>query len=457
MRVGLLGGAPTAPPSARWPRAYRPLRPVSLLLQVLGLVAAEVLLFQAYSVHDSRFHWATHFLVGLLAAAVWRTGFLLVAARPAPLQVLSVVGFHLLAMWPDLAFRGGVPHERWMDWVALGHISAHYLPGGDDTWLVLALAGSGGYVLLLSRWLAARGAEARLGLAPALGMGGSSVWRAQRDPRTTVLAHRHHPPPARGPGAHVVLLHGLGGTAAVWEAVAALLARHGTEATAVDLLGFGASRRIGTVFGLPEQAAALLLLLDRHSPDRPVHLVAHSWGAAVAAHAVRQAPDRIDRLTLVTPAVFADVDRARERFAGRSWLARRTVAGSPVADLVCSLMCLLRPALHRLAPLAGRDVPPDVARGALAHSYPAYRDALHGLMDDRVLRDLVVDPPLPVTLVLADEDSTVPPADVLALGPAPTVRVVVLHGTHLLPLEDPARVAALVQDGAPGTPPPAAR
>ena len=111
MSTGLRAEPTTGPaPAGRWPRAYRPLRPAGLVLQILGLVAAEVLLYQAYSVHDSRFHWATHFLVGVLVAAVWHAGYLLVAARPAPLQVLSVVGFHLLAMWPDLAFRGGVPH-----------------------------------------------------------------------------------------------------------------------------------------------------------------------------------------------------------------------------------------------------------------------------------------------------------------------------------------------------------
>lgn len=176
-----------------------------------------------------------------------------------------------------------------------------------------------------------------------------------------------------------------------------------------------------------------------------MHLVAHSWGAAVAAHAVRQSPDRIAALTLVTPALFADPEQARERFAGRSWLARRTVTAAPVADLVCSLMCLLRPLLQRYAPRVDRDLPPDVARGALAHSYPAYRDALHGLLADRTLRDLVRDPPLAVTVVLGDRDATVPTGDVLRLPLAPAVQVVVLTGTHLLPLEDPAGVAATVQ------------
>ena len=30
-------------------------------------------------------------------------------------------------MWPDLAFRFDLPHYAWMDWLALGHVSSHYV------------------------------------------------------------------------------------------------------------------------------------------------------------------------------------------------------------------------------------------------------------------------------------------------------------------------------------------
>jgi len=148
-------------------------------VQLLFLVAAEVALYQSYSVHDARFHWATHFLVALIATALWQGIHLLVMGRPAPGQLVSIVVFHLWAMWPDLAFRAGEVHERWMDWAALGHVSAHYLPGGDDTWLVLALLAIGSYVLLLTAWLRARHMEAAAGLAPALGVAGRAVVRPQ--------------------------------------------------------------------------------------------------------------------------------------------------------------------------------------------------------------------------------------------------------------------------------------
>lgn len=58
-------------------------------------------------------------------------------------------------MFPDLLFWAGVPHYRWMD-VFLLHVTSHYLPGGDTSWLLLALTGLFGYALLLSRWLTHR-------------------------------------------------------------------------------------------------------------------------------------------------------------------------------------------------------------------------------------------------------------------------------------------------------------
>lgn len=169
--------------------AYRPLLPRTLLVQLAVLVAAEVLLFASYAEHEARFHWATHFLVGLTAAAVLNAAWLALKGAPARGQLLSILALHLAAMFPDLLFSPGkLPHDGWMD-VFLGHVSAHYLPGGVDAWLLIALVASGAYAVLLSAWLAARHAEADAGLAPAIGMSGAALLRPQRSPREEPPAH----------------------------------------------------------------------------------------------------------------------------------------------------------------------------------------------------------------------------------------------------------------------------
>jgi pimeloyl-ACP methyl ester carboxylesterase len=427
-----------------WAQAYAPLRARTLAWQLLVLVVAEVALYSSYATHEARFHWATHFLVGLTVAALWRAVFLLVAARPTRFQLLSILGFHLWAMWPDLVFRApGVPHYPWMDWLALGHVSSHYLPGGDTSWLVVALVASAGYAALLWRWLRARHAEADAGLPPALGVGGAGVVRPQLDPQTTVLVHETFGPDPAGAQQPLVFLHGLGATSATWNPTAKRLGQAGHAAIVPDLLGFGSSMRIGTRFGLDAQADAVLLLLDSYQ-IRTAHLVAHSWGATVAGGLARRAPERVARLTLVAPAVFADVAAAKARFAQRSWLARSTLQGAPAGGLVCGAMCLARPLIARLVPRLEPDVPPEVARDGVQHSFAAYSDALDSMWDANPLVELLRAPPCPVTVVLADDDRTVLPADVLDLPPSPDVRIVRVPGDHGIAYAQPDLVADLL-------------
>jgi len=150
-----------------WPIAYRPLRPRGLLVQGASVAVAEALLLASYRGHEAGFHWATHFLVGLSAAALTNLAWLALKGAPARGQLLSILAWHLYAMLPDLLFSRGIPHDGWMD-VFLAHISSHYVPGGITTWLAIALTLSSAYAIVLSRWLAARLTEAEAGAGTGL-------------------------------------------------------------------------------------------------------------------------------------------------------------------------------------------------------------------------------------------------------------------------------------------------
>ncbi len=425
-----------------WAKAYRPLRPASLAAQLVLLVAAELALYASYDAHDARFHWATHFLVGLAFASLVLLARLLLTGTPGPRLLLPLVlGFHLFAMLPDLLFRGGVPHDRWMD-VFLGHVAAHDLPGGDTSWLAIALLCLALYTAALTAWIRARAAEAAAGMPPGVGLTGMAVLRPQHDPRAGDLSHDEA---GALDGTTVVLLHGLGASSAFWRPVARELAG-GARTLVPDLLGFASSIRLGTHFHLDDQAAAVTRLVERHGAGTVV-LAAHSYGAAVAVAVARERPDLAYRLVLVAPAAFADAGEARERIGGRSWIARKTMDGSPVADLACGAMCLLRRPLTALAPRAAArlspDIPPDVARDSVSYVWPAYRDGLRSLLQDNPLQAWLADPPLRTTVVLAEDDSTVLAAGLAPLL-GPDVEVVRLPGTHGLPLERPADVARAI-------------
>lgn len=433
----------------RWSGPYGPLRPRRLSLEIAVLVVAEALLLRVYGSYDSSFHWAAHFLVAVIATSGWLATSLLVTSRPAPGQVLTVLPFHLYAMFPDLLYRVGIPHAAWSN-AFIAHIDVHYIPGGDRTWLVLAAASVLGYSWLLSRWVAARTTEVDAGMPPGIGIGGRAVWTPQQHPEQTLLAHQRFGAGLGSAGPAVVLLHGLGATGAVMLPIANELTtpssgeRPGASQVVVpDLLGHGGSRHIGTDFGLAEQAAAIVRLLD-HLDLSEVALVGHSYGCAVAV-AVAARESRVSHLVLVCPPAYGDAAEAVERLTRRSWLARRTVAGAPAASVVCGLMCLLRPVLQPAAPRLAPSLPAGVARGGVQHSYPAYRAALRTLLSDNPLPEAIRRPRTATTLLLADRDATAPAQDVFDLPPGAAVDVTMLDGTHLLPLESPAAIATAIR------------
>ena len=419
-------------------------------MEITALIIAEALLLRIYGGYDSSFHWAAHFLVALIATVAWLTSYLLVASRPAPGQVLTVLPFHLYAMFPDLLYRAGIPHAAWSN-AFLAHIDVHYVRGGDRTWLGLAAVSVMGYARLLAGWVAARTIEVDAGMPPGIGIGGRAVWTAQRNPAAVSLACKTvQGAPGLGNPAFV-LLHGLGATGAVLVPLAHELTSaevgaapgYGPSVVVPDLLGHGLSRHIGTDFGLAEQATAVIGLLDGLHLQQVV-LVGHSYGCAVAVAVAARDP-RVGHLVLVCPPAYADAAEAADRLTRRSWLARRTVAGAPAASVVCGLMCLLRPVLQKAAPRLAPGLPPAVARGGVQHSYPAYRAALRTLLGDNPLPAAIRDPGTPTTVVLADRDTTAPARDVLGLPPGPGVSVTRLAGTHLLPLESPAVLASAIR------------
>lgn len=104
-------------------------------------------------------------------------------------------------------------------------------------------------------------------------------------------------------GSPVVLLHGLGGSAASWEAVGSLLGEE-WRVYALDLRGHGESDWPDE-YALEMMRDDVLGFLDECELDR-VGLVGHSMGGVVAYLLAEERADRVERLVLVeTPPPFA--------------------------------------------------------------------------------------------------------------------------------------------------------
>ena len=94
-----------------------------------------------------------------------------------------------------------------------------------------------------------------------------------------------------GEGPAVLLVHGLNGFKEGWGPLPRALADGGHRVIAVDLPGFGASRRLRRT-GPETLAEALGPLVERHAP---VDVVAHSLGTQVATALAAGQPARVRR------------------------------------------------------------------------------------------------------------------------------------------------------------------
>jgi len=166
-------------------------------------------------------------------------------------------------------------------------------------------------------------------------------------------------------------------------------------------------------------------------------------GCAVAVAFAAAHPACVSRLVLVAPPAFRDPAMARTRLAQEGWMTRQVTNASPAARLACSLMCLLRPTAMRIAARVALQVPAEIARDGVQHSWPAYRDAVAAMLDANPIVHALEHPSHPTTVVLADIDRRTPKRDVLD-HPHDAVQVIVLPGDHLLVYEDGEAIADVI-------------
>lgn len=265
-------------------------------------------------------------------------------------------------------------------------------------------------------------------------------------------------------GPTLVLVHGYPDTSALWTP---MVARLGVEHHVVtyDVRGAGRSEAPpGTDrYRLELLIADLRAVVDAVSPDAPVHLVGHDWGA-IEGFAAVQDPVASVRIASFTAICAPGLDVVGDRIV-RAWRSRRPTQLWRLARQLARSWYVLA----FQAPL----LPRVLWRGLLGRLWPRLRADLHGpghpaptLVDDAVTgvaryranREPVragarVAPRLrvPVRVVAGAHDAYVTPwvfDHVAELGD--DVRVEVVAGGHWLPRTHPEllaqRIATTVVD-----------
>jgi pimeloyl-ACP methyl ester carboxylesterase len=104
-----------------------------------------------------------------------------------------------------------------------------------------------------------------------------------------------------GTGPAVLLLHGFPDSSHVWRHQVPALVGAGLRVIAPDLRGFGESGKPEAVedYAVSRSRADMIAVLDALGLRR-VHIVGHDWGAGVAWMLAALAPDRVERLVVMS-------------------------------------------------------------------------------------------------------------------------------------------------------------
>jgi pimeloyl-ACP methyl ester carboxylesterase len=255
-----------------------------------------------------------------------------------------------------------------------------------------------------------------------------------------------------GEGSVVVLLHGIAGCSATWDAVLPRLAARHTV-VAPDLLGHGESAKPRGDYSLGAYASGVRDLLAVLGHDR-VTVVGHSLGGGIAMQFAYQFPERTERMILVAPGGLGPevtpMIRAVSLPGFKLAMAALTVPGVRHVGMA-GMRALSRSGLsltHDLDEVAQiyDSFKDPRARAAISHVVRAVVDA-RGQIVTMVDRAYLTQA-MPMLVVWGTEDKVIPVdhADRVAVI-APGAQVEVLGNSGHFPHKDhPERFVKIVND-----------
>jgi pimeloyl-ACP methyl ester carboxylesterase len=240
-----------------------------------------------------------------------------------------------------------------------------------------------------------------------------------------------------GRGTPVVYLHGFPDHPPTARPFLDELVARGHRVIAPWLRGYAPSPLDGP-YDLDTLAHDVLALIDRSSPDEPVALVGHDWGAAITYHCCALAPHRIHRavtLALPHPRVFLRALRTRAQLR-RSWYMALFQLPGAGAIARARHLALIDHLWRTWSPGFTLDAARrDALHACLAASLPAplgyYRAILRGV------RHVGAKIHVPILALHGADDGCVLP---------PRSSVVLPGVGHFLHLEQPEAIAARVVD-----------
>jgi len=241
----------------------------------------------------------------------------------------------------------------------------------------------------------------------------------------------------------VLLLHGQPGAAADWEPLCGALGDRVPRTIAIDRPGWDGGSRVTDLDG---NARAALAALDDAGVSRAA-VVGHSLGAAVAAWLAVSAPERVDRLVLVAPAVNLESLGAVDYLLAAPFVGWLASIGAMAGG---GLLLGTRPLRRWVAEATALDDRYLRAAGRMLLAPRAWRAFVREqrflVRDLPALAGRLGDISVPTTIVAGTGDHVVPIAAARRLaGQIPGAELVELeHAGHLLHVQQADRLADVI-------------
>ena len=238
-----------------------------------------------------------------------------------------------------------------------------------------------------------------------------------------------------GDGTPLLLLHGFGADGNIWDA-ALILLRDNCRLLIADLPGFGGSE-VGGSMHMGDYADAMIAVLDHAGVDGCT-VVGHSMGGYVALDMASRFPERMEGLALVHSHARPDPPEKRSDRQRAAEFVRMNGSAAYLRSFVPGLFAPGSPKILGKALLQALEG--QTAEGlALAQEAMASREG-----HEDTLRRL----PLPVLIVLGEEDALMPAAELAGQAALPERALLrILPGAgHMAMVEQAPALASAIND-----------
>lgn len=248
-----------------------------------------------------------------------------------------------------------------------------------------------------------------------------------------------------GTGKPVVLVHGMAASLKFWDSYIQDLAKT-HRVIAVDLMGFGHSPKTDSDYKPESHAKAIKQTLESLGVTEPVTLLGHSMGALIALKFSVNYPTAVSKLVLANMPIYRNAEEAKTDITRSKRRLKFTYYGLS-SRILCTTWCYgLRPLSKRLAPKYLRHLPKEIAADSVLHTWKSYSESLQHVISHQHVREDLEKLTIPTVLIYGDKESAIVLRNVEALKNLPSgVNVLIVEGTHGLPLEHPKKILQHIQ------------